>query len=476
MNENKLGMGTKLGYSIGQVAISTPYNLVGVFLLFFFTDVAGLEPAFAGMVFSIAVIWAAIADPFIGNFSDNLRTRYGRRRPMLLAVAVPLAITTWLLFTAFDFGSDAAKNVYYIILAIIFYTVFTFTEVPFYSLGAEITNDYNERAKVRATSSMFIYVSVLIAVNLPNFIVAKVTAGGGQPQTGWSIAAAACGVIAVIAILVCWKATKGRELIVAVKNHEDGKDGEEKEKVNIFKAFIETLKIKPVKWVVLANLLFLLGMSIVSAMTVYIMNYVAFIDPAYQSVVLSVLPVATIIWLPIINFLAPKLGKKKAYIVLVGIAAVACIAMFAIGVYSFASLCIFNAVFALGNGAFWTLCFAMAYDTTEVDEFINGKRREGILVAYMSFAQKVGTAGSTTLIGIVLQYVKYNGAAAQQTAEAVNGLVALFTWIPAVFIALSVISVCLYPITRTKYEALLNALELKKAGKEYSTEGFEDLL
>ena len=474
MNDNKLGIGTKLGYSIGQVAISTPYNLVGVFLLFFFTDVAGLEPAFAGTVFSIAVIWAAIADPFIGNFSDNLRTKYGRRRPMLLAVAVPLAITTWLLFTAFDFDSEAAKNVYYIVLAIIFYTVFTFTEVPFYSLGAEITNDYNERAKVRATSSMFIYVSVLIAVNLPNLIVAKVTAGGGQPQTGWSIAAAVCGVIAIAALLICWKSTKGRELIVAVKGEPD--QAGQKEKVNIFKAFVETLKIKPVKWVVLANLLFLLGMSIVSAMTVYIMNYVAFIDPAYQSIVLSVLPVATIIWLPVINFMAPKLGKKKAYIVLVGIAAVACIAMFAIGVYSFASLCIFNVVFALGNGSFWTLCFAMAYDTTEVDEFVNGKRREGILVAYMSFAQKVGTAGSTMLIGVVLQYVKYNGAAAEQTSEAVNGLVALFTWIPAVFIALSVISVCLYPITRPKYEALLKALELKKQGKEYSTEGFEDLL
>lgn len=470
MNNDKLAMGTKLGYSIGQVAISTPYNLVGVFLLFFFTDVAGVEPALAGTVFSIAVIWAAIADPFIGNFSDNLRTKYGRRRPMLLVVALPLAITTWLLFTSFDFNSEMSKNAYYIILAIVFYTVFTFTEVPFYSLGAEITNDYNERAKVRVISSMFIYVAVLIAVNFPTFIVGKVTAAGGTLQSGWSLAAAACGVISIIAILICWRATKGRELIVTTEESKPAEKG------NIFKAFIETLKIKPVKYVVLANLLFLLGMSIVSAMTVYMLNYVAFVEAGKQAIVLSVLPIATICWLPVINFLAPRLGKKKAYILLVGIAAAACLAFFIIGIYTFASMCVFNAIFALGNGSFWTLCFAMAYDTTEVDEFVNGQRREGILVAYMSFAQKVGTAGSTLLIGLVLQYVKYDGTAATQTAQAVDGLIGLFTWIPAIFIALSVLSVCLYPITQKKYDALLKALELKKAGKEYSTDGFEDLL
>ncbi|NLD19076.1 MAG: MFS transporter [Clostridiales bacterium] len=467
---SKLSMGTKLGYSVGQVAISAPYNLVGVFLLFFYTNIAGVEPALAGTVFSIAVLWAAVADPFIGNFSDNLRTKYGRRRPMLLIVAIPLAVTTWLLFTTFDFDSEVSKNAYYIILAIVFYTVFTFTEVPFYSLGAEITNDYDERAKVRVISSMFIYVAVLIAVNLPTFIVGKVTTGGGTLQSGWSIAAAACGIIAIITIFICWTATKGKELIVTTEKSVAA------EKVNVFKAFVETLKIKPVKFIVLANLLFLLGMSIVSAMTVYVLNYVACVDVAHQSIVLSVLPVATIVWLPVINFLAPKLGKKKAYIVLVGIAAVACVVFFIIGIYTFVSMCVFNAIFALGNGSFWTLCFAMAYDTTEVDEFVNGTRREGILVAYMSFAQKVGTAGSTLLIGLVLQYVQYDGAAAEQTSKVVDGLVSLFTWIPAIFIGLSVVSVCLYPITQKKHKALLKALEQKKAGQEYSTEGFEDLL
>ena len=217
-------------------------------------------------------------------------------------------------------------------------------------------------------------------------------------------------------------------------------------------------------------------MSIVSSTNVYMLNYVANVGVAKQSIVMSVLPIATIIWLPLINLAATKLGKKKAYIILVGIAAVACMAFFLIGKYNFISMCVFNATFALGNGSFWTLCFAMAYDTTEVDEFVNGKRREGILVAYMSFAQKVGTAGSTLLIGIILQYVQYNGTAATQSTSAVNGLISLYTWIPAVFIAISVICVCIYPITKKRYDALVNALELKKAGKEYSTDGFKELL
>jgi GPH family glycoside/pentoside/hexuronide:cation symporter len=471
-NGNKLTLGAKYGYAIGQIGISVPYNLVSIFLLFFFTDIAGISPVFAGTIFMIAVLWAAIADPFIGIFSDNLRTKYGRRRPVLLAVGIPYAIVLWLMFTVVGLESDAAKNAYYIIFAILFFTAMTFAEVPFYSLGAEITTDFNERTKIRSISSLFIYLAVLIAVNLPTFIVTKVTSGGGSPQSGWSYAALACGVIAFLTLLICWNVTRGKELIVGTVNKAEKRESG----VGIFQQFFDVLKVKPVKYIVIANFLYLFGFSTETGVLVYILTYVAHVDPAQQSLVMSVLPVATILWLPVINAISVKVGKKRGYTIFVGIITVALLIFFVVNSYSIVSLCILNAILALGNGTFWTLCFAMAYDTTELDEWINNKRREGILVAYMSFAQKIGTALALWGTGFILEIAGYVGGAAEQTESAITGLIGLYTWIPAVLILLSVLCVIKYPLTYKKHSAILKALEQRKKGETPDTSEFADLL
>lgn len=473
MSDNKkLSFGLKCGYAVGQVGVSVPYNLISVFLLFFFTDIAGISPAFAGTIFMIAVLWAAIADPFIGIYSDNLRTKYGRRRPILLAVGLPYAAITGLLFTTFDFGSDAAKNIYYVVFAILFFTAMTFTEVPFYSLGAEITTDFHERTKIRSISSFFIYLAVLIAVNLPNFVVSKVTGGGGSPGSGWSLAAFACGIIAFAALIACWNATRGKELIVGAAD----KSASKVSGANIFKQFIDVLRVKPVKYIVLANLLYLFGFSTETGVLIYVLNYVAHVDPLQQSMVMSVLPIATILWLPIINLISVKVGKKKGYIIFVGLIVAALALFFCINTYNVVSLCILNATIALGNGTFWTLCFSMAYDTTEVDEWVNSTRREGVLVAYMSFAQKVGTALALWATGFILEAVGYSANAESQTESAVTGLIGLYTWIPAVLILLSVVCVLRFPLTQKKHEAILTALEQRKKGLPYDTKDFEDLI
>jgi GPH family glycoside/pentoside/hexuronide:cation symporter len=359
-----------------------------------------------------------------------------------------------------------------VIFAILFFTAITFTEVPFYSLGAEVTTDFNERTKIRSISSLFIYIAVLIAVNLPNFIVTKVTGSGGSAQTGWSISALACGLIAFIALIICWNATRGRELVVGAVDKSSPKEPAG----NIFKQFIDVLRVKPVKYIVLANFLYLFGFSTETGVLIYILTYVAHVDPAQQSMVMSVLPIATMLWLPVINLISVKIGKKKGYMIFVGVIVVALAIFFMVNTYTVMSLCILNASIAHGNGTFWTLCFSMAYDATEVDEWINNKRREGVLVAYMSFAQKIGTALALWATGFVLETVGYIGTAESQTEGAIKGLIGLYTWIPAILILLSIVCVVAYPLTQKKHSAILKALEQRKKGEAYDTSEFSDLL
>jgi GPH family glycoside/pentoside/hexuronide:cation symporter len=87
----------KLLFSIGDLSTSIPLAILMFFQLFFLTDVAGLNPAYAAWAVGIPRIWDAINDPLFGLISDRIRTRWGRRRVLLLFGAVPLGLTFMLM-------------------------------------------------------------------------------------------------------------------------------------------------------------------------------------------------------------------------------------------------------------------------------------------------------------------------------------------------------------------------------------------
>jgi Na+/melibiose symporter-like transporter len=278
------------------------------------------------------------------------------------------------------------------------------------------------------------------------------------------------GIAATTIILICWNFTRGREI------SPEYADISKQSKDNVIKAYIQAAKIKPMKYTVFCNVIYMIGFSISSGVLMYCLVFVAKLDAGQQSIVMAALPIATIILLPVINAVSMKFGKKSAYILMVSVTTAMLLIFPIVGIWTFTSMIVFNILMAIGNGTFWTLCYAMSYDSVEVDEFVNGKRREGIFTSFMAFAQKVGSALAMWISGMALEYVGYDGNAAVQTAGAMKGLVALLTWVPGIFVLLSVVCIVIYPLTRERYNALMKALTAKKAGEDYTTEGFEKLL
>ena len=107
----KLSFKTKLSYGVGAVCDNALYMLAGTYLLLFLTTVAGVNPAIAGTISAIGSFWEALCAPVVGFKSDSIITRFGRRKPFLLAAAFPVAIITSLLFTAID-ASQTVKIIY----------------------------------------------------------------------------------------------------------------------------------------------------------------------------------------------------------------------------------------------------------------------------------------------------------------------------------------------------------------------------
>ena len=134
----KLALGAQLAYGFGAVAYGIKDNGFQYFLLLFYGTVIGLEPALAGAALLIALLFDALSDPIVGYWSDNTRSRWGRRHPFMYAAAIPVALCYSLLWQPPDW-SNGALFAYLVVLAILIRTLITFYETPSSALMPELT-------------------------------------------------------------------------------------------------------------------------------------------------------------------------------------------------------------------------------------------------------------------------------------------------------------------------------------------------
>ena len=172
-----------MGYGAAEFSSSLTWTMLAVLFLFFLTDVVGMDPAFAGLVMMIGTLWDAVTDPTVGILSDRMRTRWGRRRPFLLAIAVPYGLITWLLFTDFGLGPSLTKW-YFVMAIVLYYTAATLLEVPYASLAAEMTQDYDERTSLFSFRAAFSQLASIAGAGLPWLMIAyfSKTIGGEKAR------------------------------------------------------------------------------------------------------------------------------------------------------------------------------------------------------------------------------------------------------------------------------------------------------
>lgn len=151
----KITRWTRLGYATGTLSFTTKDVAFGSFVLFYYVSVVGLSGTLAGAVLFIALAWDAVTDPIIGSLSDNLRSRWGRRHPLMAASGLPLAICLFLLFSVPEGMSQMAIFFWMLAVCIALRTFITLFTVPYLALGAELSNDYLERSKIAGARTLF---------------------------------------------------------------------------------------------------------------------------------------------------------------------------------------------------------------------------------------------------------------------------------------------------------------------------------
>lgn len=144
----KLSIGLKIAYGFGSVAYGVKNNGFDYFLLLFYSQVIGLDARLVGLAITTALVFDAISDPVVGYWSDNLRSRFGRRHPFMYASAIPVALSYFLLWNPPLDWSETGLFWYLLVLAVFIRTCITLYETPSSALAPELSEDYQERSSL----------------------------------------------------------------------------------------------------------------------------------------------------------------------------------------------------------------------------------------------------------------------------------------------------------------------------------------
>ncbi len=205
IDREKLNFTTKLAYGSGDMGPAITANILVFFLLYFFTNVAGLPAGLAGSILAIGKVGDAINDPIAGILSDRTRTKWGRRIPWMLFGAIPFGIFFLLQWIVPSFSADPSVNkwclfAYYIIIATLFNIAYTAVNLPYTALTPELTQDYNERTNLNSFRFAFSIGGSILSLVLAGFITA---AYPDNLEQRFLVLGLVCTLVSIVAILWC---------------------------------------------------------------------------------------------------------------------------------------------------------------------------------------------------------------------------------------------------------------------------------
>jgi GPH family glycoside/pentoside/hexuronide:cation symporter len=449
--EQKLSTGFKFRFALAELGFTTLRAAMDFFLLFYYTDVAGINPALVGTALLVGKLtWDAINDPLFGYWSDRTRSRFGRRRIYMLIAAVPLAIGTWLQLSI-PHGLTGVAAFLAVLLTFWFKDTFwTMAGVPYASLIAEVTRDYGERSSLGLYKGASAVLGYIIGAAGLTVIVGVFKTAGLTVQQAWSATGAVLGLFTMATLLITTLTIKERPELAG-----------EPSTIPPFKALLACFKNRPF---ILLIAIFLLGgfaFTIQAALLPYLIQYqLGMTSQMFMIMVVSLL--TTGLFVAPAKLLADKVGKGPAYAIGMGLASVTFLMAFFFLPHH-ATPWVYAVAFFLGVAfsTHWVIPYAMMPDVIEYDELMTGERREGIYFGMSNFLNKFSGALGAAVPAWALAWFGYVPNAIQ-TERALMGIRFFYAVVPAVVILVIIPLLIWYPITSKSHAALRKELADRK--------------
>ena len=407
----------KLGYGMGDAGCNMIGGAIMLFLNYFYTDVFGLAPALVGTLLLSVRVLDAVTDPIMGAIADRTQSRWGRFRPWLLWVSVPYVVFSVMMFTTPDWTYNN-KVIWAFVTYFLMSLTYTAINIPYCSLGGVITNDPGER--VSCQSYRFVMVGIATLILSLSLLPMAEWFGGEDKARGYQMAMAVLATIGLAMFLFCF-ATVRERIRPAVPSNDDLK----KDLRDVWKND---------QWVRILLLTFcnVCPGFIRMAATMYYVTWVMGQSTHFATLFISLGVIGMMVGSTLAKLLTDRWCKLKVFF-WTNIA----LALFSSGFYwidPHATVMVVVAYFVLNilhqipSPLHWSL---MA-DVDDYGEWKTGKRITGISFSGNLFFLKVGLAVAGAMVGFLLSIYGYNAGAKQQSPEAINGIMLLFTIIPGV--------------------------------------------
>ncbi len=444
---NRVTTGTKILYGIADLGIAIQQSAVQFFLLFYYTDIAKINPAVAGTAMLVCnLTWDAINDPFFGWLSDRTRSRWGRRRPYMLFGAIPLGLAFWLMFSL-PTGLTGWKAFFAILITFLLFDTFrSMINMSYYAITGEMTTDYDERTSITAARMVYSILGYILGAAVTTIIVGVYGSTFNiSVQGAWSGMGLTFGLLTTIVVLTTALTVRYKPVV-----------NDEPTKLPPLSAVNQTLRNRPFLWLMASSGLAGIGTTLVTSLLPYYLIYHLDMEAQIPIVMLVLLGTVGIFLIPT-KMLADRINKGPAYGAGLGVASLAIASTFFLPKGPTPLIYLIAVIAGIGLAAQWVLTGSMVPDVVELDEAQTGERREGLYFGVWAFAGKLTSALGIAMSGWALDLFGYVEGAVQ-TDTALLGIRLFFGLIPAIILLGCTPVLFKYPITKESHARLVEEL------------------
>ena len=427
----RLTVGEKVGYGLGDFASNMFWQMFSIYIAKFYTDVFLLSAAAMGTMMLVTRMADAVIDPLIGTIADRTNTRWGHFRPYLMWMAVPMAVTAVLAFTTPDF-SPTGKVIYAYVTLSLMMVAYSAINIPYSALLGVLTPDSRDRTSASTYRFVLAFLPIFLIVYTA---VPLATYFGGSENSpyGWRMTMTVYAAIAVVFFLMTFLFTKER---VQPEPKEEGALREDLK---------DLLANRP--WVILCivGIAALTFSNIRGAVLVYYFDHVVPNGKSYFSQVMSTGAIAFILGVMVTSPLAKRFGKRRFYMVSMGVTAVITLGYYFVPPNNIPLVWAGHGLISFCAAPTAPLVWAMYADTADYSEWKSGRRATGLVFSAASFAQKFGWAIGGGGAGWLLAYFGYlpNVTLSPRT---VQGIILMVSVIPAVAAVIAVVGLWFYEL------------------------------
>lgn len=460
----------KLAYSLGQAAQNGGFDAAVGFIFFYYSAVLGLSGSLVGAALAVSLAFDAVVDPVVGSWSDNIKSRLGRRLPLMIAAIPFIVVSVGLLFSPPGGLGQTGLFVWLAVMSVMVRSFISLFNVPYIALGAELTSGYAERTSV-VVYRAFAGICSGVAVTAIGYSIFFANGGlqrpDGYPGFGWSVAA----LLFVCMTLCCL----GIRRYAAALPQPEQIDGSMLRRLPAELKEIFGNRSFRLLFISAVVLFIAIGvnMSLNNHAFVFVWQMksekIQFIGYAYLIGILLGVTGAPL--------LQRAMEKKNVVIIgfllLIGNWLVLQGAMLAglyhpLGDAALVPMQFNSFIAGIGTGFVSVAYPSMMADAADEHEYLYGRRREGLYFAGLGFAGKAATGLGVMVAGAALDLIQFPRSAGHGVAAALPQamqfrLVSIWGPVPAVIAVAALVILASYRITRARHDQISAELARRKS-------------